>query len=51
MQSRPPRVSAANAIPDRGWSKAIAIENGDSGALELIQRIERFIVHPENSDS
>jgi hypothetical protein len=44
------RVSAANAILDRGWGKAPqAIENG--GALELVHRIERVIVHPENSDS
>jgi hypothetical protein len=46
------RVSAANAILDRGWGKATqAIENSDDGALELIHRIERVIVHPENSDS
>ncbi len=35
------RVSAANAILDRGWGKATQpIENGDDGALELIHRIE-----------
>ena len=46
------RVSAANAILDRGWGKAPqAIQNGDGGALELIHRIERVIVHPENPDS
>jgi hypothetical protein len=46
------RVSAANAILDRGWGKDTqAIENSDDGALELIHRIERVIVHPENSDS
>jgi hypothetical protein len=46
------RVSAANAILDRGWGKAAqALENGDDGPLELIHRIERIIVHPENSDS
>lgn len=45
------RVSAANAVLDRGWGKAPqAIENGDGGALELIHRIERVIVHPENPD-
>jgi hypothetical protein len=45
------KVSAANAILDRGWGKAAqAIQNGDEGAFELIQRIERVIVHPENSD-
>jgi hypothetical protein len=44
------RVSAANAVLDRGWGKAPqAIESGEGG-LELIQRIERVIVHPENSD-
>jgi hypothetical protein len=46
------RVSAANAILDRGWGKAAqALETSDNGALELIHRIERVIVHPENSDS
>ncbi len=46
------RVTAANAILDRGWGKAPqAMQNGDHGALELIHRIERVIVHPENSDS
>jgi hypothetical protein len=43
------RVAAANAILDRGWGKAPqAVENG--GALELIHRIERVIVRPENTD-
>jgi hypothetical protein len=46
------RVSAANAILDRGWGKATQpLESGDDGALELIHRIERVIVHPENPDS
>jgi hypothetical protein len=46
------RVSAANAILDRGWGKAAqAIENADGGALELIHKIERIIVDPENPDS
>ena len=45
------RVSAANAILDRGWGKpAQPLENGD-GALELIHRIERVIVHPQDTDS
>lgn len=45
------RVSAANAILDRGWGKAAqALGNGDDGALELVHRIERVIVHPEDSD-
>jgi hypothetical protein len=46
------RMSAANAILDRGWGKATQpLESGDDGAPEPIQRIERVIVHPENSDS
>jgi hypothetical protein len=46
------RVSAATAILDRGWGRPVqALENGDNGALELIHKIERVIVHPENSDS
>jgi hypothetical protein len=44
------RVSAANAILDRGWGRATQpIENGEDGVLELIHRIERIIVHPEKS--
>jgi hypothetical protein len=43
------RVTAANAILDRGWGKAAQpLQNGDDGALELIHRIERVIVSPEN---
>jgi hypothetical protein len=43
------RVSAANSILDRGWGKATQpLESGEDGALELIHRIERVIVHPEN---
>lgn len=46
------RVSAANAILDRGWGRPPqALENGENGALELIHRIERVIVHPENPES
>ena len=34
------RVAAANAILDRGWGKAPqAVENGESGALELIHKM------------
>jgi hypothetical protein len=44
------RISAANAILDRGWGKtAQPIENGEDGVLELIHRIERIIVHPEST--
>jgi hypothetical protein len=43
------KVSAANAILDRGWGKATQpVGSSDDGALELIHRIERVIVHPEN---
>jgi hypothetical protein len=45
------RIAAANAILDRGWGKATQpVGNGDDGAFELIHRIERVIVHPENSN-
>jgi hypothetical protein len=44
------RVSAANAILDRGWGKAAQALDNDNGALELIHRIERVIVHPEASE-
>src|ERR1700720_4866094 len=48
----PARIAAANAILDRGWGKATqTIETGKEGALELIHRIERIIVDPENPDS
>ena len=44
------RVSAANAILDRGWGKATQpLESSDDGAIELIHRIERVIVHPKSS--
>src|ERR1700743_1725692 len=46
------KVSAANAILDRGWGKPTQpVANSADGALELIHRIERVIVHPENPDS
>jgi hypothetical protein len=45
------RVSAANAILDRGWGKATQPVGNDDKPLELIHRIERVIVHPENPDS
>jgi hypothetical protein len=46
------RVSAATAILDRGWGRPVqALANSEDGALELIHRIERVIVHPENPDS
>ena len=39
------RIAAANAILDRGWGKPPQAHNGEDGALELIHRIERVIVH------
>lgn len=43
------RVSAANAILDRGWGKATQpLESGKDGAFELVHRIERVIVHPDH---
>jgi hypothetical protein len=48
----PARIAAANAILDRGWGKASQpVENGEDGRIELVHRIERVIVHPENSNS
>nr|WP_275183828.1 hypothetical protein [Bradyrhizobium sp. CSA112] len=45
------RVAAANSILDRGWGKpAQPIENGEDGPLELLHRIERVIVRPENTN-
>jgi hypothetical protein len=43
------RLSAANAVLDRGWGKAAQpVENGDDRAVELIHRVERVIVRPED---
>ncbi|WP_247328654.1 hypothetical protein [Bradyrhizobium sp. 21] len=41
------RVSAANAILDRGWGKPVQpIASEDGKPLEFVHRIERVIVHP-----
>ncbi|WP_245471295.1 hypothetical protein [Bradyrhizobium genosp. SA-3] len=41
------RVSAANAILDRGWGKPLQpIVSEDGKPLEFVHRIERVIVHP-----
>jgi hypothetical protein len=47
------RVSAANAILDRGWGKAAqSLENGDDGALELIhQHLRRWRKSVEQAQS
>lgn len=47
------RVSAAQALLDRGWGKpAQAIIGGDDddNPITVIQRIERVIVDPQNRD-
>ncbi|HLG79997.1 MAG TPA: hypothetical protein VKY22_03210 [Bradyrhizobium sp.] len=45
------RVSAANAILDRGWGKSPqSLQNGEDGPLELIHRIERIIVDPQDPE-
>jgi hypothetical protein len=45
------RVSAANALLDRGWGKATQpVGNGDDSPLQLVHRIERIIVRPEDPD-
>jgi hypothetical protein len=45
------RVSAANALLDRGWGKAAQpLESGDNGPLQFVHRIERIIVRPEDPD-
>ncbi|WP_339031745.1 hypothetical protein WHZ78_24115 [Bradyrhizobium symbiodeficiens] len=44
------RLSAANAILDRGWGKAAQpIESAEDGAPELVHRVERVIVRPEDA--
>lgn len=46
------RVSAANAILDRGWGKSAQPEDhGKEGAGKVVHRIERLIVHPEKLES
>src|ERR1700735_642976 len=43
------KVTAANAILDRGWGQATQpVGNSDDGAVELIHRIESVLCHPEN---
>nr|WP_249797765.1 hypothetical protein [Bradyrhizobium sp. 199] len=43
------RLSAANAILDRGWGKAAQpLESGEE-VVETIHRVERVIVRPEDA--
>jgi hypothetical protein len=41
-------VAAANAILDRGWGKPVQPLATDARPRELLQRIERIIVHPDH---
>jgi len=45
-ESEAARVSAANALLDRGYGKPSTVLNGDEdgGAVNVVQRIERVIV-------
>jgi hypothetical protein len=38
------RVSAAQALLDRGWGKAAQVLSGEEGSLPVLARIERVIV-------
>jgi len=40
------RVSAAQALLDRGWGKAAQPLAGEEGGLPILTRIERVIVDP-----
>ena len=46
------RVSAAQALLDRGWGKAaqVVIGDNDEDPVNILARIERHIVDPKNSD-
>ncbi|MBR1301070.1 hypothetical protein JQ605_30210 [Bradyrhizobium sp. AUGA SZCCT0042] len=46
------RVSAANAVLDRGWGKAAQpSESGNDGSNKPPERIERLIVNPDDPHS
>jgi len=49
----PARVSAAQALLDRGWGKPTQPIAGDDEAdpIKVIQEIRRIIVDPPNSNS
>jgi hypothetical protein len=44
------RVSAAQALLDRGWGKAAQVLAGEDGGLAVLARIERVIVEPKTSE-
>ncbi|UPK38483.1 hypothetical protein IVB18_15295 [Bradyrhizobium sp. 186] len=41
-------MAAANAILDRGWGKPVQPLATDKAPRELLHRIERVIVHPDD---
>jgi hypothetical protein len=43
------RVSAANAILDRGWGKVAQPLQSGEDPVKVVHRIERVIVHPEEA--
>ena len=46
------RVSAAQALLDRGWGKAAQPVAGEDGGLPVLAKIERVIVDPDaNKDT
>jgi len=45
------RVSAAQALLDRGWGKAAQPLAGEEGGLPILARIERLIVDPSHQNS
>ena len=45
------RVSAAQALLDRGWGKAAQLIAGEEGGPIVLARIERVIVDPSQKNS
>lgn len=45
------RVSAAQALLDRGWGKAAQLIAGEEGGPILLARIERVIVDPSKKNN
>lgn len=45
------RVSAAQALLDRGWGKAAQMLAGEEGGLPILARIERVIVDPSQTNN
>lgn len=45
------RIAAAMALLNRGWGQPTQLIGGDEDHPLKIERIERVLVHPENTDS